>query len=753
MSSTREESLEGLRVLGIGSGVATRIAASWLAASGAEVAIHRPKWERPAVGSAEATFERQVSRATGGIDLDRAANYDVVIGEHLDLDDVPEVLLEGAVIVDITSPLGAAESFDHALVNDMILWARSGLGYLTREIDAEWQLSLPCLPVNRQASILAGIAAATAAVAAVLENPHPERPTRRISIDQLELLALMPMQPVAFAQLADRIVGREQRAGLGGTVPTADGLAYVGAVEPAHWARLLRLVGGLDWAADQVEENPAILREARAEIDRRIRDWALGLSSEEVADRCQAEHVPGVPVYRPDQVVGDPHLAARGFFMNGEHAEKPAGGGLNLPWLASVGGAAGTAAGNDVDSRAGGRVRPRAGSRDEELPLAGLRILDLSWAWAGPFATTLLADLGAEVVNVEWYPRASNLRRNAPFAENRADSHNTAAWWSANQRGKLSIGVDMKTPEGRDVVRDLAARSDVVVENFSPGVVHRLGVDFENLVQANPRLVYVSLSAFGQTGPRSHYVGYGTQVYASAGACYATSQDGRTLSQMYIPFPDPVSGLAGAFAIAAFVSHARTTGRPARVDLSEQEAMAMVVLEPLLDALEKREGKRDDAPSTTDSFTRRYVVVGTADSRFVALLARAPNDWLDFQRALGASGNSTDELRAAARPFTAAALLDRVAALGLVAAPLQDSGEILQDPYLIERDFWVPDLSPEVAASGACIAGSPWHLDGERSSIWRGAPRLFADTRNVLERILDYAPDAIDALMEKGAVV
>jgi benzylsuccinate CoA-transferase BbsF subunit len=757
MSNSRDESLNGLSVLALGNAVPTRIAACWLAESGACVSHWRGDWPTPPTGSGEARFDRQTLSRCAPADFNSDAPYDVIVtdtaSQSRDSGKVPAALRAGAVTVEVTSPLPVPATFDEALIHDMILWSRSGLGYLTREIDADFQLGGPCLPCNRQASILAGIAAATAGVAISLDESGAAK--RHIAVDQLELLALMPMQPVAFAQLDGRIVGKPSAHPAprmpGGTVATANGMAFVAPVEPAHWATLLRLIGGLDSAADQVADNPAILREEVGVIDAAIRAWARRLTSEELADQCQAEHIPVAPVYRPDQMVTDAHLRARAFF----HVD---GARLNPPWLASVGAKAA------VPERApGADIRPPP-SPNARRPLAGLRVLDLSWAWAGPFAASMLSDLGAEVINVEWHPRASNLRRNPPFAGRDATSNNTAAWWSANQRGKFSIGVDLKSDAGKQIVAELAAVSDVVVENFSPGTVDRLGVGYDELVKANPRLVYVSLSAFGQSGPRSHYIGYGTQVYAAAGAGYATSQDGVAFSQMFIPYPDPVSGLGGAYAMAAYVRNARQSGRPAKVDVSELEVVAAVVLEPLLSALADLSelpavsagtpvsagaGDRGDDRAHGAGQSVRYRVVTTRDECFVVLIAREDSEWQAFAEVLGGSVDGIDE---AAAGVDADALLANVGDRGLNASLIADSSDVLADPWLTSRGFWTPDLSPEVAPSGALIGGSVWHVDGERMAIWRGAPRLFGDTGRVLGDLLGYDEAAIAALLESGSV-
>ena len=721
VAKSHNHTLAGIRILAVGKTVATRIAASWLAECGAQVRLQ----DAPDT-SESATFSAQTSRMLAA-DVD--GGFDAVIGDADALDAADLAGCERATRVAITSPLPATGDYTDALLDDMTLYARSGLGYLTHELDELGEFGDFCLPRNRQASILAGMAAATAVACAAIEG-RSDNP-RSITVDQLEVLSLMPMQPVAFAQMNDLLMGKPApRSGPrvpGGTLPTANGMSYVRPVEPAHWSVLFRVIGELEWAAELMDADPrpGTIREHGDAIDVRMREWAAGLTSEDLCDACQAEHVPVAPVYRPDQVVTDAHLNARNFFRED---------GLNLPWLSTFGSAA-----------EGSRAEP-TGLRDagaNPLPLAGLRVLDLSWAWAGPFATTMLADLGAEVINVEWHPRQSNPRRNAPFAEGRNESHNTAGWWSANHRGKYSIGVNMKSAEGKRIIHELAAISDCVVENFSPGVVDRLGVGYDDLLEANPRIVFASLSAFGQVGPRSHYVGYGTQLYAAGGAGYATSRDGVTQSQMNIPIPDPVSGLAGACAIAVHVRNARATGESARIDLAELEAIAYTCLEPLL------------AAQAGDAWTEAGVdyVIGTASDEVpVALLLKSDAQRAAFQSALGTNGTDDAALRAAIAAMSSEQVLNATADAGLRAAPIRNCAEVLQDPHLTERGFWEPDQSPEVAPTGVLIGGSLWNVDGIRAPIYRGAPRIFGDTRDVLETLLGYPSADVDGLLSAGAV-
>ena len=730
--------LDGVRVLAVGADVATRFAAWWLTESGADVAVYRPGWRPDPSDDAEARFERLVGRGLRAADFRADRPYAALVGDAASLaalsDAIPPPLRTEASVVEVTSPFPTGGSFAETQLHDMALWARSGLGYLTSEITSAWTMGEPCLPLNRQASLLAGVAAAFAVATGALARAPGAPPPRRVSFDKLELLALLPMQPIAFAQLGDRIVGRDKAAPYpGGTMAVADGMVYVGAIDPKHWASLFRIVGELDWAADAVMRETAILREARDLIDARLRDWAQSATRAALVAETQAAHVPAAQVCRAADVIADPQLTARRFFETGPGPPTP-----RLPWLARAGEPAAT-----PRAAAPGRLRPAS-----DLPLSGLRVLDLTWAWAGPFATTVLADLGAEVINVERQPTRSNLRRNPPYRDGREGSGNVSGWWSANQRGKISLGVDMKTPEGVQVIRDLAARADVVVENFSPGVVDRLGVGYDDLLAVNPRLVYVSMSAYGATGPQAHFIGYGTHMYAASGAGFATSRDGETISQMWIPLPDPISGLAGAYAIAAYAGGARRSGRPAYVDLSELESMCCIALEPLLAV-----GAPEPPAPGTESGLADYRVVCSADDRLVALIVPGRDRWGAVAAALGAPATTDEALRAAAAQLDIGAIVDRAGAVGALVAPIQDSADCLRDADLNAAGFWVDDPSPEIAGAGVRMGGSIWRIDGDRTPIWRGAPPLYSGTRLVLDRVLGYPPDRVEELVAGGAVL
>ena len=735
--------LQGLRVLALGHDPSTSFAAWWLADCGADVAGYRPAWQPPAEDSDEALFERQVRRRVREADFPNDSPYDAVLGDETSIAelsaDVPDELIANAWTVEVTSPYPTATTFADALIHDMAIYERSGLGFLTRESSPEQEYGGPAVPLNRQASFLAGVAAALAVVATGLARQDGASQAKRLAFDKLELLALMPMQPAAFAQLAGRIVGRgTNRAYPGGILRTTDGLVYMRPIEPKHWVSLFKRVGGLDWAIEamtSVEATRRFLAEGAEVFHERLRDWTGNRTTEEVVEICQADHVPVVPISAPGATMQDEHLIEREFIHDDDDVVR-----LGLPWRPRVDDPVPAPASRE-DER---ELRPRTG-----LPLEDLRVLDLSWAWAAPFATTLLADLGAEVVHIEWGTSPSTMRGNPPYANDRSGTPDAAGWWSANQRGKFSLGVNYKDSDGIQIVKELAARSDVAIENFSPGVVARLGIGCEALREVNPRLVYISMSAFGQSGPHSHYIGYGTQLYFASGAGYATSRDGEGFSAMWIPYPDPVSGMAGAFALAAYLYNARASGRAAYADVSEFEALCAILLEPLL-------GAAGDSPAVPEAGPGAdavsYLVVEGADDRFVALLARQAADWDAYATALEASAATPEALRDAGSALDAEQIVARAEAAGLTAQPIQDSAEALADPLLNASGFWVPDESAEIAGTGARIGAPIWRIDGERAEIWRAAPPIFSDTGSVLIELLGYTPERIEELYASGAI-
>jgi crotonobetainyl-CoA:carnitine CoA-transferase CaiB-like acyl-CoA transferase len=637
-----------------GEGLATAVAAWWCGILGAQVAVTDP------------AVRRTGAFASRTPNLTTVATSDLPVGA-VTIGQAPRDLARRGVLV--SAPASAGDE-RHAA---MALWARSGLASITRGVWAGESVGRPQVPVVPVAASIAGSIAAFAVIAQLLdESPDSDEGTRCIEVDQLECLSMLPMQPVAVAQLSPERTFDTYDVGL---FEAKDGLVYIRAVEPAQWQRLFNAVPGLEDVAAAVTTDPRILSRENDRISRELARWVREQNSNDVVELGQGVRAPVAAILRADDVLSDRQLVARSFTT-------AAGGtrSMRAPWLVT-----------ERSAQAPRRADPAATLRPaQNLPLAGVRVLDLSWAWAGPFATTLLADLGAEVINIEWHPRPSNLRVQAPFAGERGPD--TGGWWSANQRNKFSVAVDLKSPIGREVVYELAAISDIALENFSAGVVDRLGVGFSDLARRNGQLVYVSMSAYGESGPSAHFVGYGTQLYAAAGFSYLTSPDGTTPSVMGIPIPDPISGIAASIAALAHLYAARRSGRGVHVDVSELEATCVCLLEGLIG---------DGEPDSYEMIER--------DGRWYVR-----------------HGGGED--------------------------PVATVGESLLDGWLSRREFWVTDPRLHPIAPDLKMAGAPFVVDGHRAPIFRGAPTLFADTRLVLSELLGWEGRRIDEVCEHAGI-
>ncbi|MCU1501191.1 MAG: Formyl-CoA transferase, partial [Ilumatobacteraceae bacterium] len=424
---------------------------------------------------------------------------------------------------------------------------------------------------------------------------------------------------VAAAQLpasSGSRAGGADGGSIGGVVSSVDGLVYLRLVEPAQWQRLLADIPATAEVARSVVSEPTVLdREAEA-INRALDAWAASQTTTQMLESARRLQVPVAPFVDVARLAADDHLVARGY-ADGERVD------LRVPWIID-------AARDRPSSWRPPRLRPTA-----QQPLRGVRILDLTWAWAGPFATTLLAELGAEVINIEWYPRPSNLRVQGPAVDEFGIEG--GGWWSANQRGKRSVALDLKHPDAHRAVLELAAVCDAAIENFSPGVSNRLGLGFDDLAARNANLVYLSMSAYGATGPRSSERGYGPHLYASAGYAGLLRGPHGERSQMGIPLADPISGLVAALALTAHLRGPQAV----HIDLSELEATCAVRGEPL------RSDSPFDAPirSIADTLRDPYLIARGAwvPDRSAAMrgrdvrIARAP--WrMDADRLAQISG-------------------------------------------------------------------------------------------------------------------
>lgn len=401
-------------------------------------------------------------------------------------------------------------------------------------------------------------------------------------------------------------------------------------------------------------------------------------------------------------------------------------------------------------------------------PLSGVRVLDFTWAWAGPFGTLQLAHLGAEVIRVETETRPLCVSRSIPpFADDVA-GHNRAGYFNQYNQGKRSILLNLRHPEALEIAYQLVKHCDVVTENFAAGVSEKLGLGYEELKQYKPDLVMISMSGYGQTGPYRRFLGYGPPASALSGLFWATGYAGGEPSEIGVSYPDPNAGIFGAYAITAALLHRDMTGEGQYIDQSQWEATLPLMAEGLLEYdINGREPVRDGNHDRMMAPHNCYKAAGD-DDKWVSIAVGSDQEWIALAGAIERPELAGDQRfsTAAARKKNEQALDEIITAwtrerdrwetaealqkVGVAAFPSLSNKDMATDPHLMERGYLVSLDHPEIGRR--IHAGIPWKMSGTPCEVKSPAPLLGVDTDDVLKSLLDMDARRIEELRREGAL-
>ncbi|MGE0717959.1 MAG: CaiB/BaiF CoA transferase family protein [Alphaproteobacteria bacterium] len=399
--------------------------------------------------------------------------------------------------------------------------------------------------------------------------------------------------------------------------------------------------------------------------------------------------------------------------------------------------------------------------------LNGIRFADFTWAGAGPFSTKIFSDFGAEVIKIESATRPDSVRTGGPFAGG-VPGIDRSGYFASRNTGKKSITVNLKSDEGKEIVRELIARSDVVSNNFGPGAMERLGFSYEEVRRIRPDVVYLGMPMYGDDGPRAELLGVGMTISAVTGLMWQTSyEDGRPIGPG-THYPDHAANpYHAAFAVMAALRHRRRTGEGMKIDLAQVESTINMIgpsfveysgtgVEPAIT------GNRSRWHAPHDVFRCRgddrwCAITVMTDAQWPALCGVLGLDTLAAEPALAtAAGRVADVERIGAAIAAKAAERDPVelaAALqraGVPASPVQSARELMDtDPQLRARGYWQRIDHPEMGETG--FTSPPYRFDGGRVELAR-PPLLGEHTESVLRDTLGYPAERIAALREAGVL-
>ena len=402
----------------------------------------------------------------------------------------------------------------------------------------------------------------------------------------------------------------------------------------------------------------------------------------------------------------------------------------------------------------------------EEYPLDGVRIVDFTWAWAGPYATLLLALMGAEVIKVESMNRLDHTRLRSLMTGPTMGGPDHSTVFNELNLNKLSVTLDLKKPEAIEIVKKLVKGADVVAQNMRPGAMDRLGLSYEVLREVKPDIIMLSSSAMGATGPERTYVGYAPTFAAMGGLSYISGYP-EGMPTMLSGVVDNRVATTSAFAVLAALNYRQRTGRGQQIDLSSTDAVSSLMGEVLLDytmngRVRERNGNHDEgmvphncypcngedrwvtiAVSTEDEWQAFCKVLGnpswTEDERFTDSDSRQRNEEELDRLVAGWTRQHSD--------YEATELLQKA---GVAAAPSLNSEGVSKDPHSKERNIIVEVEHPKIGKR--LVVGPPWRLSATPARIHHSSPLLGEHNQYVLGEILGMSQDEIDQLVEEEVV-
>jgi crotonobetainyl-CoA:carnitine CoA-transferase CaiB-like acyl-CoA transferase len=795
--------LDGLRVADLSEHFSGQYASRLMAGLGAEVTLVEPPGGSRLRGQApysdksgrslsfwQGNLAKQsvcappVSTAEGAAIVRRiAGDSDVIIIGESAADFRAGIDVPASAIVCEVSDFGRSGPYSHWRGSEMIHQALGGTMLVTGDPDRE-----PLYGCGNRVYYASGLVIFNSVVAALqVRNPDGGQVGQDLEVAVAEVAASMAQNGSTIYRYNGTWARRGKYRGLLTRIQCAGGWVVVFGLR--HWSDLCDAFEAPELADDPRFKSPAARMQHWPEAIAILSERAAGRPADDIVVAAQANKACVEKMNTLDDVVHWDHLAAR-HFLDHRDSEGEQLLVLGAPWRMSESGRWVVSPAPPVpecprsDRRSLNARRPtRAHDRDApsprlpagSRPLDGITVLDFTSAWAGPMATRTLALLGAKVIKIEGPTKLDSWRgayrggdiERFPEFEPGDRPFDRNAWFNTQNHDKLSVGVNMRKAGAREAVLSVAAQCDVIIANFSPGTMSKLGLGYEHLIQVRPDVIMVEMPALGNTGPASHHVGMGPTMEASAGmTALIRYADGNPVltGTAYL---DPIGGLHGAGAVLSALEYRRRTGRGQYVEVPQVEA-AMHWIGEYLAAFDanghgpevtgnSREGEFIHLAVPTAGEDEWLAVACTNDAEWRGLctvLNRA--DWADDERLQTPGGRAAyrDEVEAELRKWaghvnkhSAAGALQ---AHGVRAAPVNNGRDLAEDPHMWARGFFVMLEHPD--AGTHWYPGLPYHLSRTPGRILAAAPRFGFDSSQVLVEYGGLDEAVIGRLIAEGVI-
>jgi crotonobetainyl-CoA:carnitine CoA-transferase CaiB-like acyl-CoA transferase len=671
----------------------------------------------------------------------------------------------GIVMASITG-FGQTGQKSQLACNDLVATAESGFLYISGSPELP-----PCKAPETQAYYFASLYATVGVLAALYrrersgEGDHVDVSMQECLGTQEHIIRLWANEK----EILKRAGSQHASVAPAKIFRCRDGYVYL-YVTRQHWKLLLELwkdhpphFDGPEWLSyvhrrTHVEElNPAV----EAFVSR--------YTVTEITELLQAQGIPCVPVNTPLDFINDPHVQNRGFIVSVNHG--------------GFGNAKQTAMPFIIDG-----VRPPVGTvpvldswRDDGIkpspaptcnpsapggngPLHGMRVVSFDHVLAGPYGTTILAELGADVIKVE--SRKGGLDPFRFFGE--AGDPNVSPRFLEFNRNKRSFTVNLKHPSGQKILHDLVGKADAVMDNYSVDVVERIGLGYDQLCKVKPDIVNLRMPGLGTTGPKRHFATLGVNIASFTGLTYLWNHPGNIAPPIgsQTVLPDYVSGVLSAILIVSGVLHRDRRKKGAFIDLSQAEATAFMIGANLMDAVANGSNPEPVGNAAVSSAPHDcYPCVG--DDRWCVIAAEDDQQWSALARILGGGLAQDARFKTTAdrlqnrdtlnmiiaqwtRDKDAFAIRDRLQQAGVPAGVVQTGRDLIDDPHLEERGFIVTVENPRLGR--VVLPNFPLQFARAKLSRRWEFPELGRDTEAVLRDLVGYSATTIATYKQDGAL-
>lgn len=672
----------------------------------------------------------------------------------------------GVVVCSIT-PFGRGAPAEYANAKSINVFHASGWGYHTPSHPDPTKPPLRG-PGRFLADYEAGLEAALCVAAALFGRLHTGRGE-----------AIDVSQHAVLVSRADCILGRlitgevpapgarddYDQQGPASFFACADGFVYLYVTSRAHWLGVKQLMGRPVWLEDFDDDwlEFAVTPEKVATFQRGFAAWVRDLSKETAADEAQRLGVPLVPVNDAADLHHLPQYRHRGFFSDVSHPVLGDAAYPTVPYLLSASPAEITSAAPALGQHSGsilgrlGALHTPPAVRSAQLkpprsprggPLEGVRVVELTKVWAGPYAGKLLALLGAEVIKVETAALPEEMR-----AYGGTDINHAPFFLSINPE-ILSVDIDIKSAEGMAQLRELIARSDIVINNLRPGAMERQGLGYQQLKEIKPDIISVSIKMWGNDGPLGHQTGYAPCFAALAGLAPLVGYPGGPPLGTSMRYGDSTVGAAAAYAALAALLHRELSGAGQFVDVSAVETLSSMIGDCLLE--QGLTGRRLGPDGNSHPDMCPHGCYPCADGAWVSVAVANDTEWQRLCDALGAASLGGDprygtvdgrrahvealdaDLAALSRNLDAEELAHRLRAAGVPAAKSATAIDVIGDQQLWDRELY--RFVSDHREGQRPVLGPSWRMARNPARIARGAPDLGEDTDYVLDEILGSQP-------------